>query len=278
MVKPIDLCANAGISYCYTKKELIDAHQYARSLTKREEIIVEQMLTGKEFFAYYVLAEGEAAFFTLGVRLSQPGEPRYCYSMNTSMNSFTEKYLEEMDASVKKLLRKIGCREGIACVQCMMDSMENLYAIEMCYSVEASILLEPLAKVFNFDGIAWQLECALGIKHTKEQLLRINKHNFERCANSLILYANKEGIVDELNGFDIISRYSNIRMKLYVHLGDVIRKYYPLGIIMFDTDDCEQACRMLDIINETVHIINTSGEDVLIRFSDYDALRKEDQR
>lgn len=278
MVKPIDLCSNFGVSYCYNKTELVKAYRYAESLSKSDTIIVERMLSGIEFVSYYVMAEGEAAFLTLGVRIPQPGEPKYCYSMNTTINSFTEQYLQEMNSAVIKLLHKIGCYEGIACMQCMLDRDGHFYAIEMCYCPEASLLVAPLRKVCDFDAISWQFDCAIGKKHQKSQLPQILGKPFDRCANSYILFSNKEGIVSEMNGLDAIDALPNVELCMHVHIGDKIKKYYPLGNIMFDTDDCNQVCEIIEYINENVEIKNTSGENVLIYFTDFDFIREEYQK
>lgn len=275
VVKPINLCSGIGISYCYDKDELIKAYRYAETLSNSDKIIVEQMLSGREFFCYYALADGEAAFLTLGVRLSQPGEPGLCYSMNTSVNNFTERYLKEMNLPVVEMLKKHKCREGIVCVQCMMDSDDKFYALELCYSAEASILLNPLRKVCGFDGIKWQFDCAVGRKHTVNQLPKITGKSFSRCANSYILFSKKEGIVSEMGGFVEVASLPNVEVCIHVHIGDTIRKYYPLGHIMFDTDNYEQTCEIIRIINKNVYIKNTEDENVLIYFDDYDSIKRE---
>lgn len=277
MVKPSDGCSNLGVSYCYNKEDFVKAYRYAESLSNSKEIIVEQMLSGMEFFAYYALAAGEAAFLTIGIRLPQLGEPRFCYSMTSSINSITKRYLDEMNSNVIHLLKKLGCREGIACVQCMMDSSKKLYAFEMCYSAETSILLAPMRKVCSFDAIAWQFDCSLGKKHSPDELPNISA-SFYRCANSYILFSNKEGTISEISGFDEIKRLPNVDIYVHAHIGDTIRKYYPLGHIMFDTDNCEQICVLMEKINQTIHIKNTNGEDVLIYFTDFDVLKQEYQK
>ena len=222
MVKPVDLCANAGVSYCYNKKDLIKAYRYAEALSNRDKIIVERMLNGIEFCSYYILAEGEAEFLTLCVRLSQPGIPSFCYSMNTTMNNFTNQYLEEMDSSVKEVLKKIGCCEGIACVQCMWDVDGHFYAFEMCYSAETSLLIAPLRNICSFDPIKWQFDCAIGKKHFRKQLPINMWKSFRGYANSYILFSRMDGIISEIKGLDVIDSFPNVELRIRVHVGNSI--------------------------------------------------------
>lgn len=280
MVKPVNLNANIGVSYCYNLNDLIAAYRYAESLSLHQDdkIIVERMLSGIEFFCYYVLAEGEASFLTIGIRLPQPNEPKFCYSMNTTINSFTDRYLREVNSSMIEVLKKLGCREGIACVQCMLDEDNHFYAFEMCYSAEASLLLAPLRYVYDFDAIKWQFECAIGKKHFVNQLPHINRSSNDRCANSYILFSNKDGIISEINGIETIKQIPNVTCTIHVHEGDKAKKFYPLGHIMFDTDNCEQICEIIKLINTNVSIKNSLGEDLIIHYDDSDFIINEYQR
>jgi len=272
MVKPVDLCANAGVSYCYNKEDLISAYRYAESLSGGDKIIVERMLHGIEFCSYYILAEGEAAFLTLCVRLPQSGEPSFCYSMNTTMNNFTEQYLKEIDYPVKEVLNRIGCREGVACVQCIWDNDGHFYAFEMCYCPETSLLIAPLRYVCPFDAIQWQFECAIGKKHKKSQLPLNLWRSFRGLANSYILFSKTDGIISEIKGLETFDSFVNVELRVRVHVGDCIQKYYPLGNIQFYTDSYEQTCKIIEQANENIQIKNTLGENVVIYFNDMETL------
>lgn len=277
IVKPIDLCSNAGVSYCHNEVELVEAYQYAESLSDQAQVIVERMLEGIEFCSYYALAEKEASFLTLVIRLPQPGYLKYCYSMNTTLNCITERYIKEMDPAVTKLLKEMGCLEGIACVQGILDKDNQFYAFEMCYCPETSYLISPWGKVCGFDAVSWLLDCAIGKKHSKDSLpLGLWKSN-QRCANSYILFSKKDGVISEINGFDRIELLPNVEVRLHAHKGDYVKKYYPLGNIMFDAEDYEHTCEMIRAINRNIEIKNTLGENVIIYFDDFDTLEKIDK-
>lgn len=274
MVKPVDLCANAGVSYCYNEEEFIKAYRYAESLSNKDKIIVERMLHGIEFCSYYILAEGEAAFLTLCIRLSHSGEPSFCYSMNTTINNFTEQYLKEMDAQVKEVLKKIGCREGIACVQCIWDDDGCFYAFEMCYCPETSLLIAPLRYICPFDAIKWQFDCAIGKNHLKSQLPSGLWRYFRGYANSYILFSKTDGVISEIEGLELFDLYSNVELRIRVHVGDRIQKYYPLGNILFHTNSYVQTCEIIKQINKNVRIKDMFGENVVIYFNDIKKLNK----
>lgn len=274
MVKPVNLCGNAGVSYCYNEEELINAYHYAESLSNRDKIIVERMLQGVEFCSYYIFAEGEASFLTLCIRLPESGEPPFCYSMNTTINNFTEKYLKEMDSPVKEVLKKIGCLEGIACVQCIWDYDGHFYAFEMCYCPEASLLIAPLRDICSFDAIKWQFDCAIGKKHLRNQLPSNLWRSFQGYANSYILFSRTDGVISEIKGLDVMELFSNVELRIRVHVGDHIRRYYPIGNILFYTDSYEETCEIIEQINKNIRIKNELGENLIIYFNDMETLNK----
>ena len=57
-------------------------------------------------------------------------------------------------------------------------------------------------------------------------------------------------------------------------VGDEVKPYLPLGDILFDTDDCASTCEFIKLVNETVSIKNTEGEEMLIYYDDFDYLMK----
>ena len=42
---------------------------------------------------------------------------------------------------------------------------------------------------------------------------------------------------------------------------------------MFTADNCDQMCRIIEKINQTVHILNTEGEDVVIHYDNFSYLK-----
>ena len=85
VVKPVDMSANRGISYCYTQNELKAAYKYAQSLSKNPKIIVERMLKGKEWYGYYAIANGEIRQICLNAMESEPGQLKNIYSITTNI-------------------------------------------------------------------------------------------------------------------------------------------------------------------------------------------------
>lgn len=274
VVKPIDLSGNRGISYCHTKEELVEAYRYARSMSKSDKIIVERMLHGEEWYSTYAIANGEISMLALNAMYAQPGEPKNCYTITTTASQYVEKYIEEINPKIIELLQKVGCTDGIAWVQVMLDEDGHFYIIEMGYRMDGEMMFIPYREVCNFDTIKWLVDTALGIEHTAEDLPLPQTKAFTACATGMELWTNKEGTIVEMNGFDEMAKVPGVFVETLKQVGDKALKYRPVGVITFATEDCEEMCRLIDMVNKTVSVINEHGEDVIIKYTDFDYLRE----
>ena len=70
VVKAVDQSANRGMSYCYSVEDILPAIEYAHTFSKNKNIVIERMLKGIEYTAYYALQDGEAKLVSLYSRLS----------------------------------------------------------------------------------------------------------------------------------------------------------------------------------------------------------------
>lgn len=274
VVKPVDMSGNRGISFCHNDEELVTACHYAKSVSKSDKIIVEKMLHGEEWYAYYAMAEGSISLVALNAMHSQPGEPRNCYSVTTTVSDNVERYVKELNPYVIKILKKIGCREGIGWVQFMLDEDEKFYILEMGYRLDGDMMFIPYRDVCGFDSVAWLVDHAFGKKNKAEELPENQTHAFEKCGVGYMLWTNKGGTIAEIQGLDEVAKWPEIQLvESLAQAGDCITVHRSLGNIMFASQNCEKMCRTIEKINQTVHIINTEGEDVIIHYDNFAYLK-----
>ena len=274
VVKPVDLSGNRGVSYCYNKDDLVKAYRYAQSVSKSDRIIVERMLCGEEWYGTYAIAEGEVSLLALNAMYAQPGEPKNCYTVTTTATRYVEKYINEINESVINVLKAVGCTEGIAWVQVMLDEDGHFYIIEMGYRMDGELAVLPYKNVCNFDAIKWMVETSLGIKHKATELPNSQKTAFVSCGTGMELWTNKSGRVVEMKGYEEVARIPGVYVETGIRVGDEIGQYRPAGVITFATNDCEELCDMIDKVNNTIQVINEHGQDVVIKYTDFEYLRE----
>ena len=273
VVKPVDLSCNRGISYCNNKDELREAYKLARSMSKSDKIVVERMLKGEEWYSFYALAQGKVSLMGLCAMYAQPGEPKNCYSITSTISNHVESYIEQINPYMEKVLNAVGCREGIAWMQVMLDEDGKFYIIEMGYRLDGDMMYIPFKGLLGFDTTAWLVDYALGKINTPAELPKPQEHAYRRCASSYMLWTNKGGTIASIEGLDEIAAIPGIYVDSLARVGDEVHKYMPLGDILFDTDTIDETFDIIRRVNDTVSIKNTDGEDILIRYTDFDYLR-----
>lgn len=274
VVKPVDLSGNRGVNYCYNKDELVEAYRYAQSVSKSDRIIVERMLCGEEWYSTYAIANGEISLLALNAMYAQPGEPKNCYTVTTTVSRYVEKYINEINDSIVRVLRSVGCTDGIAWVQVMLDQDGHFYIIEMGYRMDGELMVIPYKEVCNFDTIKWMVDTALGIPHTAEDLPEPQTRAFSACATGMELWTNKSGRIMQVCGFEEMARIPGVYVETALRVGEEIGQYRPAGVITFATENCEEMCQLIQKVNETVHVYNENNEDVIIKYTDFDYLRE----
>lgn len=274
VLKPVDLSSNRGISYCYNKQDVIKAYHLARSMSKNPNIIVERMLHGEEWFASYALAKGEISLLALNAMYAQPGEPANCYTITTTVSDNVERFVNEVNPQIEKLLKEIGCKEGFVWVQAMLDEDGHFYIIEMGYRLEGAMIFIPYKDVCNFDVIKWMVDYACGRECLPSQLPPGQKKAYKKCGCAMMLWANKSGVATRVEGIEEVSKIPGVIVDVRTKVGDQISQYRPYGNILFTTENCDEMCNIIDIVNKKIRIIDENGTDMIIKYTNFDYLKK----
>lgn len=276
VVKAIDQSANRGMSYCNNSEEVLNACDFARSVSNSKTVIIEHMLKGREYAARYALAGGESSLVNFGAMLAQPGYPSNVYSFTTTSTNYFEKYKKEFDPYFKNALKKMQCNEGYAWVELMEDTDKSLNALEMGYRMAGDMLELQMAKANQFNAHKWLFEVAIGVKHTKEMLPADLKVLPERIVNSYILWSKKGGLVTRIEGVDKIKELIpsvNVEERS-VSIGMEVSKFQYLLVITFDNGSYEEMLRDIQIINDNVSIYDENNENICIYYTDFKTLKE----
>lgn len=278
VVKPVDCCANTGISFCYNKEELRKGYKYALSVSHSTKIVVERMLQGEEWYSFYAMADGKVSLLALNAMYSQPGYPENCYSITTTVTDNIERFVKEANPQIEKGLAAIGCREGIAWVQLMLDKDGHFYVLEMGYRGDSEMMFLPYKELLGFNAVKMQVNCSLGIKNDPAQLPESQSHAFERSATSYMMWAKKDAVLKEVSGLDEVASWPGVYIGQWKDAGDEVAQHTSMATICFSNESIDDLCDMIDRINKTVKYIDQNGEDILIRYDQFDYLRDVNQR
>lgn len=274
VTKPTDRAGNAGVSYCYDDDDLRAGYKLAVEESISGNVVIEKMMTGDEWFSYYAVGGGEAKFIALCAMLSQPGYPKNVYSITTTSTSMADRYIAEMDEPVREMLSQAGCTDGVAWVQVMTDDKGKFHAIEMGYRIDGEMMGEVIRRISNYDTLEWMIQYAIGDTHSAEDLDELFQIHGIGIATSYMLWVDKACTLAEVRGLDELESDDFFYIDCVKSPGDELKQYSAIAIIDFATEDVEQTIDAIKRINETVSVVDTEGNDVLIRFTDFDQLSK----
>lgn len=144
----------------------------------------------------------------------------------------------------------------------------------MGYRLDGDMIYIPYKDTCGFDVVKFMVDYACGIKHTQTDLPAPQREAFSKCGTAIMLWTNKDGIISEVRGFDEVAKIQGVEVDAVPLVGDKVTKYHSIGNVMFTSNNVEDMCDMIAYINKTISIINDKGEDVIIRFTNFDLLKQ----
>ena len=273
MVKPVDMSGNRGISYCYNKEELVSAYKDARSVSKSDKIIVEKMLKGKEWYSNYAIVDGEIRLLTLNGMYAEPGQLKNLYSLTTTVSDNVTRFYREINPKIVEVLKKVGCKQGLAWVQVMLDEDDHFYIIEMGYRLPGDMTFIPYVDMFNLDVTKWLVDYALGIKKPLAEIPQDQTSEYAQCGCSYSLWTKKEGTIADIKGIDKLLEDPAIHYYSLNQVGSHMAEHRPVGVLTFSSLDVEGMLAKIEKINNEISICDIKGDDMIIRYTDFDYLR-----
>ncbi|MDO5100740.1 MAG: ATP-grasp domain-containing protein [Eubacteriales bacterium] len=275
VVKPVDKSGNRGMSYCYNIQQLREAYRYAKSVSENSTILVERQLHGPEWTVNYIMADGEIQLFSFLREHHQPGELANLYSLMNSSAGHQKQYIEETNDKVIEVLKAAGFKEGLAWVEVMLDDDGHFYLIESGYRYGGDMIYTPYEHVCGFNSIKWMVEISLGIEHKKEDLPQPLNNTFIGTGASYYLFATKDDMIDRIIGLEEVAEIDGVTIDMPKRIGAQARYHAAMGTIRIFGKTCDELIEKMKRINAALQILNKDGEDLILHFDDYDAVKRD---
>ena len=274
VLKPVDACASAGVHICRSEEELRQNLDDARSRSRRGDIIIEEFVTGNEFTAHYVLANGKAALACIDNRYPvslHGGEVTSIPIARIYPSVYTEGYLREADAAVRSMAESIGMQEGILFVQGIHNPETGAFRI-----FEAGLRCAGEAPYRFLSRVTGQSFIHILADHAllgcTDYDVTAEKPELDGKCCGIVSFAGRQGTVGSITGLD----------ETVAALPDVLEyeNRYPVGREVPDTDTLRQLMIRFVILSEnraameqTVRALNdgiqvkdTDGRDMAVKF------------
>lgn len=101
IVKPIDACAQRGISVCENEQELTEGFETALNKSESKEVMIEDYVVGTEVAPFYFFVKGEVILSELDDLVYLPINGRNNFVFVKNYSEFTKEYMDEIEPKMK---------------------------------------------------------------------------------------------------------------------------------------------------------------------------------
>ncbi len=264
IVKPADNGGRKGISVCNSKTELLEAIRIAEEYSLTGEVVVEEYLIGSELCAVYTISDGNISLSCLNDKyVSQDGsEMAQLCDFVVTPSKYYEKYLKEVDASVKTLLRRIGAKNGVANFQ-FIAAADGITAFEMGYRINGNNDYKVAEKYNNINFMKMLISYSL----TGDMGDSIEKDNaaFSEYYCTYVVHL-KPGTVGTVNYGKLYEHKKMEDISIWRKEGDTVlstgTNAHKSGMIKFTASDYQEILDTIDFIRSNLVIKDEDGQDM----------------
>jgi len=266
IVKPSDSGGRKGISICDDAEQLDAAIELALSHSQKDEIIIEEHLSGLELSAVYTLVDGEISLSCLNDKyLSQHGEAHSTLcDLVITPSSLLSSYLSDVDGKVKNMLRGIGATNGVANLQ-FLAGKDGIRAFEMGYRVNGNDDFKVIRKYNDIDFVKMLISHSL--TGSMGDSLENDKPDFPLLNATLVLYVSG-GVIGKIDyekllhisAIDDITLRKNVGSRILEN-GTNQQKVMMIKLSAAGTPEISE---LISLIQSEVKIENTAGENMLM--------------
>lgn len=118
-LKPTDASGSRGADICYDYEDFCIKFEKAMSFSKKNEVTVEDYLSGTEFILDYILIDGKPYMVSMADRFTSKGRPIAINHPNLMILPSVNlgQYYKTVDSKVKKMFKDLGFKNGVIFLQ-----------------------------------------------------------------------------------------------------------------------------------------------------------------
>ncbi len=269
IVKPVDGSSSNGISVCMDKSTLRDACRFAMKYSKCKRIVVEKYIEngGELFGARYIISDGVAyPYLLIDTYVADPvGRKSLISHCTFTPSKYSDYYMKNMDACVRKMLSGMGLKNGTAFFQALPYN-GKIYFHEMGYRLSGGMLFKFTLPLMGINDMKMMIRYAMGGEMCTDE----EKSKLDVTCNGKIgaqlnvpLSAGTLASIEGLEECKSISCVSDFIQ--YYHEGETVSESaigtlgQHFGRFTLISDNMDELYETVNIINSKLVIRDTNG-------------------
>ena len=277
LVKPVDSSGSRGITICHNRQELGEAVETGKKASKTGKVLIESYMDGREVTVFWTFQDGNYYLSALGNRHVKHNQGMDVIPLPvgyTFPSVFLPKYRAEVEDNCKRMFRHLGIKNGMMFMQCKVED-GTCYVYDLGFRLTGSLEYKILERVCGYNPLEMMICFALTGKMGEESITEKSIPEFNTPAfNVSCLCA--PGTIKEITGVEEVKQMAEVEDAVLNHVSGETITEQMRGLlaqitvrILGSVKNKEDLLPIMRKINNTIHIIGTQGEELLLPGIDY---------
>ena len=278
LVKPVDSSGSRGITICHNRQELDEAVKIGRKASKTGKVLIERYMDGREVTVFWTFQDGNYYLSALANRHVKHNQGQDVIPLPvgyTFPSVFLPKYRAEVEDNCKAMFRHLGIKDGMMFMQCKVED-GTCFVYDLGFRLTGSLEYKILERVCGYNPLEMMICHALTGKMGEKSIVDMAVPEFNTPAfNVSCLCA--PGTIKDIKGIDKVKTMPEVEDVVIAHTpGETITEQMK-GLlaqitvrILGSVEDKEHLLPVMQKIDDTIHIIGSNGEELLLLGIEYD--------
>lgn len=273
VIKPVDASTSAGVHICFSENEmrLVEEDSFSKSVSKT--IIVEEFVSGGEFTAHYLIANGKATLSCIDNRYPvsvHEGNVTTIPAARIYPCIYIDEYIKQVNPFMISLCESLEMVNGILFVQGMYDENKNQFNIfEAGLRSAGEAPYRFIEKINGINALQVLVDHAFGISTDIKQENENPYMNGKCCG--IVSFVARGGKVGKISGLEqavedtqsVITYESRYPVGSETPDGDTLRQLMIRFVMI--CENREQMVRDVGYLNSHITVLNEQGENMVIK-------------
>lgn len=278
LVKPVDSSGSRGITICHNRQELDEAVEIGRKASMTGKVLIERYMDGREVTVFWTFQDDDyylSAMANRHVKHNQGTDVIPLPVGYTFPSVYLPKYRAEVEENCKRMFRHLGLKDGMMFMQCKVED-GTCYVYDLGYRLTGSLEYKILERVCGYNPLEMMICHALTGKMGEESIADRAVPEFKTPAfNVSCLCA--PGTITKIEGIDEVKAMPEVEDVVIAHTpGETITEQMK-GLlaqiavrVLGSVENKEQLLSTMQKIDNTIHIVGSKGEELLLPGIEYD--------
>lgn len=271
IIKPVDNSGSNGVVLCAQSDDFQKCLDYALSFSQKKQVVIEKYMEMDSISVSYTIQDGVVSLSTT--------DDRYVHkSMNGSSvthcgvypSKYTDAYIDQMDAKVRKMYEKAGLRNGVLAVQFFTDGKE-FYVMEMGHRLSGGQHYNYTKAENGTSALEQLIHFAITGRMADYSIAERDNARFNHVYCHLFILG-KEAKIARFEGLDYLKQLPEMmHISQMKNIGDTIGRdgtssQKVVGLHL-KVDNVAHLKEVIEGINQHFHFYDEEGNDLAISFN-----------